>query len=74
MVGSRSQSSRVECLEERCLLTGFPLDLTFGSGGQVANISGPMKVLPGGKIVVDLNDSGTIERLNTDVLTGASVV
>ncbi len=55
-----------ESLECRRLLSVSPLDQTFGSAGTVSGYGGPMMVEPDGKILVDLDGSGTMRRLNAD--------
>lgn len=67
MAGGSGVSGCLELLESRRMLAATsPLDSAFGVGGQVANLGGPIESLPDGKILVDVNGSGTIERLNAD--------
>lgn len=61
------QPFAAEFLENRLLLSATsPIDPSFGVVGVVAGIGGPIKMLLDGKILVDVNDSGTIRRLNPD--------
>ncbi|HEY2588142.1 MAG TPA: hypothetical protein VGI81_20530 [Tepidisphaeraceae bacterium] len=67
MAGGSGVTGCLELLEPRRMLAATsPLDPAFGVGGQVANLGGPIESLPDGKILVDVNGSGTIERLNAD--------
>jgi uncharacterized delta-60 repeat protein len=54
-----------ECLENRQLLSGV-IDTTFGAQGLAGGVQGPLKVLANGQILIDVNGSGKIVRLNAN--------